>query len=271
MKTVVFKRKHVSEQDILRAMQIFDQERRHFFPQNRWRTYAVLHDGERYPPKEILSIASGVPVNDFVGGHSTNRCFQNLGFQVSSKDKLAAIRVLHRENKAQVSHSISREAPSDPISGQVIYVGDSSDVVNRIRTQHCSGNVEGSALRRHVAKAKEYCITLTKRASGSTRQRLDMPDPREGEKEITQYLRSGRWKYIICPSQEEARDFQWYTIERLDPTLNVNRERWNPTHVTRYEMLFSKLEQAKTLTYDQLKGVPSGPGVYVLYHDRQPG
>jgi hypothetical protein len=36
----------------------------------------------------------------------------------------------------------------------VIYVGDSKNVVNRIRTNHCSGNVEGSAMWRHIAEAK---------------------------------------------------------------------------------------------------------------------
>ncbi len=32
---------------------------------------------------------------------------------------------------------------------KIIYVGDSRDVVKRILTNHCKGNVEASALRKH--------------------------------------------------------------------------------------------------------------------------
>ena len=84
------------------------------------------------------------------------------------------------------------------VSMFAIYVGDSGNVVNRILGDHCSGNVEGLELRHLVAEAKGYAFTRSRRSSGSTRVRIDLPDPREGEAHVSTYIRSGRWKYVIC-------------------------------------------------------------------------
>lgn len=92
----------------------------------------------------------------------------------------------------------------------VIYVGDSGNVTKRIRPDHCrGGDVEGSALRERIAERKRYPIKKTKRLSGSEQKRLDLPDPRVGEREITLYVKSGKWRYVVCAPNEEARDFQW--------------------------------------------------------------
>ena len=45
----------------------------------------------------------------------------------------------------------------------IIYVGDSHDVTKRIGTNHCSGNVEASPLRKAVAEAMGYPLKHTKR------------------------------------------------------------------------------------------------------------
>jgi hypothetical protein len=89
----------------------------------------------------------------------------------------------------------------------IIYVGDAGDIIKRIKTNHCSGNVEGSALRSHVAEAIGYKIKSTKRSTGSTRYRIELPDPREGEKHVSDYIRSGEWRYVVCNSYAEAKDF----------------------------------------------------------------
>ena len=65
-----------------------------------------------------------------------------------------------------------------------LYVGDARDIVKRILTNHCTGNVEGSAFRKAVAEAIGYNLTYTKRKSGSMRVRIDFPNPREGEKKF---------------------------------------------------------------------------------------
>lgn len=151
-----------------------------------------------------------------------------------------------------------------------IYVGDAGNLIGRVRSQHCSGNVEGSALRRHVALRKGYRLIATKRMSGSTRVRLDLPNPRDGERDISSYIRSGKWRYCLCDSPTEASDFQWYVIEKLNPLLNVKRLSWNQNSRGKYESLLKKLIASREFTCDELKNQPTGPGVYVLYHDLEP-
>ena len=152
----------------------------------------------------------------------------------------------------------------------IIYVGDSRDVVKRIRYNHCRGNVEASALRRYIAEAKGYKIKSTKRSSGSTRIRIDLPDPKFGEREITDYIRGGTWRYVICDSYFEASDFQWYAIEQLNPLLNKDRGSWNKGNHERYQALLERLTDYVELRCDQLSSMPSGSGVYVLYHYKYP-
>ena len=152
----------------------------------------------------------------------------------------------------------------------IIYVGDASDFVRRIRTNHCSGNVEGSALRHHIAEAKRYTLKRSKRPGGSMRVRIDRPDPREGEADVSRYIRSGWWKYVICDSDEEARDFQWYVIDHLQPVLNRDGRSWKKDIASRYEELLRALEEAEALSCDQLRERQSGPGVYVFLHEQRP-
>ncbi len=270
MNSVVFKGRTITENDVLRAMSLFDQDRRKSFESARWRTYAVLHDGSSYPPKEILSMVSGLRVSEFIGGPTTNSRFEKLGFSVSSINELAPLEQLKREPETDVPALDPTQPGYNSELGIPIYVGDSSDVVGRIRTNHCSGNVEGSALRKHIARAKGYRLRSTRRPSGSTKRRLDLPDPATGEQAITQYVRAGRWKYAICRSPQEARDFQWYLINHLRPILNVRTEEWNHSHRALYEELVAELEDAEALTCDQLKGKPTGSGVYVLYQNHPP-
>ena len=152
----------------------------------------------------------------------------------------------------------------------VVYVGDAGDVINRVRSQHCSGNVEGSALRRHVAQKKGYRLVSTKRLSGSTRLRVDLPSPREGEKQISAYIRSGRWRYCLCASAAEASDFQWYVIEKVIPLLNVNRRPWDQKARAKYETLLDRLVSSREFSCEELKSQPTGPGVYALYYEFEP-
>ena len=134
-----------------------------------------------------------------------------------------------------------------------IYAGDATDVVKRIRSNHCSGNVEGSALRRHIAENIGYQIKSTRRSSGSYRVRLDLPNPKTGEQIITAYLRMGLWKFIFCDSYEEAQDFQWYVINMLKPLLNVRHDIWNKENMVRYQVLITELTSAPGMVYEQLR------------------
>lgn len=153
-----------------------------------------------------------------------------------------------------------------------IYVGDARDVVSRILTNHCSGNVEGSALRKAVAEAMGYRMARTKRASGrSTSVRIDLRNPRLGEARVSQYIRSGTFKYVICQSYDEAHDFQWYAIGQLDPLLNRDRKPWNNAKLSRYQHLLGLLKGAPSVDCGELRERQSGPGVYAFFRDEAPG
>ena len=148
-----------------------------------------------------------------------------------------------------------------------IYAGDSGDVIKRIRSNHCGGNVEASALRRHIAKYRGYPIKSTKRPSGSYRVRLD---PEAGEQDVSVYLRTGLWKFVICNSHEEAEDFQWYVIDTLKPLMNTCCRPWNRRNLARYQALLAELTSAPGMTCGQLRNISSGPGVYVFFHETSP-
>jgi hypothetical protein len=77
----------VRRENILEAIHEFDTA---LLPTDEWCTWeskasqvwALLHDGKRYPPKKIVSIATGLSVNEFNGGPETNSYLDELGFQV---------------------------------------------------------------------------------------------------------------------------------------------------------------------------------------------
>jgi len=151
-----------------------------------------------------------------------------------------------------------------------VYVGDSRDVVKRIIVCHCNGNVEASALRKAVAEAMGYRLKKSRRESGSIRVRIDLPNPNEGEAKISSYIRSGKWKYIICQSYTEAYDFQWYVISQLKPLLNRKIKPWNTLRNKRYKELFAQMLKSQPLGCNELYGKPTGPGVYILIHQYTP-
>ncbi len=150
---------------------------------------------------------------------------------------------------------------------KVIYVGDASNLHRRIR-QHGRGNVEGSALRKHVAEALGYGLARTRRPSGSTRVRIDAPDPRAAEQEVSEYIAGGAWRWVTCHPKHEARALQWTAIETLDPVLNRDR-RASPVD-GRLGELVAELSGAPAVPHPSADP-PDSPGVYALYHDVPPG
>ncbi len=86
----VFKGKVITRELIVKAMQDFDQNYPDTNQYDNWLdkrqyVYAVTHGGRRYPPKYLLSKASGFSTKDFSGGVQTNNVFQALDFQVGLK------------------------------------------------------------------------------------------------------------------------------------------------------------------------------------------
>jgi hypothetical protein len=97
-----------------------------------------------------------------------------------------------------------------------------------------------------------------------------LPDPKAGEQDISDYLRNGVWKFVICDSLRESRDFQWYVIDVLKPLLNVLHKTWNRENLVRYKALLAELMSAPGKNCEQLKNTASGSGVYMLFHEAAP-
>lgn len=77
----------VGTDEIEAALSRFDQDLRsrsewQGWDQRRSQKFAVRARGQLYPPKKILSLATGVPVGKFIGGPPTNRVFKLNGYDV---------------------------------------------------------------------------------------------------------------------------------------------------------------------------------------------
>jgi hypothetical protein len=47
--------------------------------------YALLYEGNLYPPKKIMSLATGIPTRELWGGDPTNRHFKRNQFSIIPK------------------------------------------------------------------------------------------------------------------------------------------------------------------------------------------
>lgn len=153
----------------------------------------------------------------------------------------------------------------------IIYVGDSKHVAKRIARDHCSGNVEGSALRRHVARNLGFEIIREKRTSGTSKYRINSIDPKEDERIVSEYIRQGLWQVICLNDAVDVRDFQHYVIEKLNPLLNIEARKWNKHKSAEYSNLLEKLIASNASTWKEIRDQGDNyPGVYILHHDNMP-
>ena len=153
-----------------------------------------------------------------------------------------------------------------------IYIGDGSKIKNRIRNQHCAGNVEGSSLRKHIALSMGFQLVKEQRENGTWRTRIGVPNPNVGEQQITNYMQTGKWKFIICPSGISAKDFQFYAIQHIvpNPLLNINQGAWDANMLKTYQNLLTQLENCQAHNYNQTLLIPNESGVYLFIHDKDP-
>ena len=138
------------------------------------------------------------------------------------------------------------------------YIGDSSKIKNRVR-QHCIGNVESSALRKTIAEEK--------RPSGSRKKTVK---PLSAEKLISDYIQSGNWKVISCQTVEEARDFQWYGIDKMRPPLNKYMQFWGLNNESTYQALLNEMLDSEFIEFASTPNITREPGVYSLWHEHSP-
>ena len=146
------------------------------------------------------------------------------------------------------------------------YVGDSKGLRNRVR-QHCMGNVESSALRKTIATEMGFEIISVKRPSGSRKLTVSPPS---AEQIISAYVQSGVWKVIVCETAEEARDFQWYAIDKKRPHLNKYMQFWDESSEELYKNLLENLLKSAEIEFESTLEVSTESGVYSLWHEQNP-
>lgn len=79
--------KAVSKERIAEALQEFDSNHRGQREWQQWEKnlnhrYVIEVAGQRYPAKKIVSLATGIPVANFVGGRPTNSYLEKRGFTI---------------------------------------------------------------------------------------------------------------------------------------------------------------------------------------------
>lgn len=146
------------------------------------------------------------------------------------------------------------------------YIGDSSKIKNRVR-QHCTGNVESSALRKTIAEEMGFEIVSVKRPSGSRKKTVN---PLSAEKLISDYIQSGNWKVVSCQTVEEARDFQWYGIDKMRPPLNKYMQFWDLNNESTYQALLDEMLDSEFIESTSTLNFTNEPGVYSLWHENSP-
>jgi len=86
----IFKGRTVTSQEILDALHEFSLEYPDTATYENWLrkdsyNYAVRYGEDVFPPKHILSRATGIPTTEFSGGEQTNRVLRLLGFNIENK------------------------------------------------------------------------------------------------------------------------------------------------------------------------------------------
>jgi hypothetical protein len=88
--SIEFKGTLVTRDAVLRALRQFEKDYPEANDYDHWLDmatykYAVQFNGRLFPPKYILSEASGFPTQQLNGGEPTNSVFRALGFEVVNK------------------------------------------------------------------------------------------------------------------------------------------------------------------------------------------
>jgi len=109
-------------------------------------------------------------------------------------------------------------------------------------------------------------IIKEKRPSGSSKLSIDS----DAERIVSNYIQTGKWRVVICSSVEEARDFQWYVIDKTRPTLNKYMQFWKTNSEDRYANLLDTLLDSAPVEFNYTLEVSTESGVYSLWHEIEP-
>lgn len=127
------------------ALRRFDTDLRALQEWSGWETnaaqkFALIHDGLRYPPKKIISMATGVPVSAFLGGRQSNEYLTSRGFKILAIDQAASGpqevpsfvvgKIYDRWPDINVPYGGSRQSgisPSNQTPAIFLFTGDSGE------------------------------------------------------------------------------------------------------------------------------------------------
>ncbi len=103
-----YKGRNISREEIIQTMDRFDKYARESFPERKWVTYAIEHNGKLYPPKEILRMVTG---SDDIpgGGEPINSRYRNLGFRIINLEKNDSDSPSLEEDAFETSISLERD------------------------------------------------------------------------------------------------------------------------------------------------------------------
>ncbi len=96
----------VSSNKILEALHTFDRKYRNTPQFTGWENYerqkyAISYGDKLYPPKVIISLATGVPRTDFSGGRESNSYLSKLGFKIVKLSDGSEVRINERDHRGQ--------------------------------------------------------------------------------------------------------------------------------------------------------------------------
>jgi hypothetical protein len=95
MPTTTFRGHTITDLDVLDAMTRFDRDERSTF--TRWKTYAIKHSGNDYPPKQILRVIVGEFPKLFGGEPTNHRAKGRRGRSASVRPDTSLYGVGNRE------------------------------------------------------------------------------------------------------------------------------------------------------------------------------
>jgi hypothetical protein len=193
----------------LESMARFDREERGSPKWHGWETkqnfkYAIVHEGQRYPVKEIIALATGTPVSSFSGGAHANGLVKKAGFNVEALH-------LPAESEVQVAlHELLLTKAPDSVEPAEAYeaLADRFTLPEQLRTRRMENSNE-SDWQNRVRSARRKLVNA------------GIVDPSE----------QGRWKLMVR-AQPKVWVEKCLVKGRPDRTVGpdaLGKALWSPT------------------------------------------
>ncbi len=146
-----------SHDEILKAIDQFDKDFRNRkdwlnWEKNENQFYAIEYNNRRYPVKKIISLATGVPVSEFIGGKPSNNYIRKRGFEVvdireDTKEKNIRVFLAPASNETSQTHMKNSLTPGKQYKELAPYLSDEGkselSLLDTIPTWGCVSSLKG--------------------------------------------------------------------------------------------------------------------------------